>query len=93
MNTSNLPSHAVRFRRFFYGNQPDEVGIAFVGSLAECREFMGQDAESIYRTRHNESGPWRLRIVNTSSLRPYAIQQAEDAMQEQIYREACGYRV
>lgn len=88
MNISNLPSHAVRSRQFYYGTQPDGVGIAYVGTLAECREFIRADGENIYRTAHNESGPWRLRIVTTASLSPYAITQAENAAQERAYHEA-----
>jgi hypothetical protein len=91
MNTSNLPSHAVRSRQFYYGMQPDVVGIAYVGTLAECKDFISQDAENVYRTAHNESGRWRLRIVNTASLRPFAIMQAENAWQQRAYREACSY--
>lgn len=88
MKTS-LPSHAVRSRQFYYGNQPDSVGITYVGTLAECQEFIRADGENVYRTEHNESGRWRLRIVTTASLGPYAIMQAENALQERAYHEAC----
>jgi len=83
MNTNNnLPSHAVRARRFYYG-QKEETSIAFVGALAECKEFIRLDNEEVYRTSHNESGRWVLRIVATNSLSPYARLQADHKMDEQ----------
>ena len=89
MKSSNLPSHAVRSRQFYFGKMPDSVGIAYVGTLAECQEFIRADGENIYRTAHNEAARWRLRIVTTASLSPYAIMQAENAQQERAYHEAC----
>ena len=83
MNLSTLPSHCIRARRFFYGPQPDKISIAFLGTLAECREFIRRDVDEIYRTDHNESGRWRLRIVTTNSLRPYALRDAEYRYQVQ----------
>jgi len=85
MNNKILPSHAVRARSYYYGPK-EETSIAFVGSLAECREFIRLDNEEIYRTSHNESGRWTLRIVTMNSLRPYARDQAEYKMQEQEMR-------
>ena len=83
---TTLPSHAVRSRRFFYGPSADEIGIAFVGTLAECRKFIADDNAEIYHTRHNESGRWSLRIVTTNSLRPYAHQSADQRLSAQSYR-------
>jgi hypothetical protein len=82
--TSQFPSHAVRSRKFFYG--PSEtIGIAFVGTLAECRSFIAKDSAEIYRTEHNESGRWSLKVVTTASLRPAALRDAEYRMEVQAY--------
>ena len=59
---------------------------AFVGTLAECKEFIRLDNEEIYRTSHNEAGRWSLRIVTTNSLRPYARQEAKYKLDEQAMR-------
>ena len=86
MNTTNqLPSHAVRARRFFYGPK-EETSIAFCGTLAECKEFIRLDDAETYRTSHNESGRWRLRIVTTASLSPYALLDAERKAEEQSWK-------
>ena len=82
--TSELPSHAVRSRKFFYGPS-ENVGIAFVGTLAECRDFITADNAEIYRIEHNESGRWSLKVVTTASLRPYALREAEYRQQVQAY--------
>ena len=89
MNTKTtiLPSHCVRARRFFYG-PAEKTSIAFVGTLDECREFIRADDAEIYRTSHNESGRWTLRIATTNSLRPYARQQADQCYNEQVLRFA-----
>ena len=86
-NTTILPSHCVRARRYFYG-PAETTSIVFVGSLAECREFISADDAEIYYTSHNESGRWTLRIVTTNSLRPYARQQADQCYSEQMLRVA-----
>ena len=89
MNTKTIiiPSHCVRARRYFYG--PSETtSIVFVGSLAECREFIRADDAEIYHTSHNESGRWTLRIATTNSLRHYARQQADQCYNEQMLRVA-----
>ena len=83
-NTALLPSHCVRARRYFYG-QAEETSIVFVGTLTECREFIRKDNAEIYRTSHNESGRWTLRIATTNSLRPYARQQAEQCYYDQNF--------
>ncbi len=85
MSNKTLPSHAVRARRFYFGPK-EKTSIAFVGTLAECKEFIRLDNEEIYRTSHNESGRWTLRIVTTNSLRPYARREAEDKLIEQSMR-------
>ena len=85
MIDKTLPSHAVRARRFYYGPS-EKTLIAFVGTLAECKEFIRLDNDEIYRTSHNESGRWTLRIVTTNSLRPYARQEAECKLDEQAMR-------
>ena len=80
-----IPSHAVRARRFYYGPM-EKLSIAFVGTLAECKEFIRTDNAKIYRTSHNEAGRWTLRIVTTNSLRPYARQEAQWKLDEQAMR-------
>jgi hypothetical protein len=80
-----LPSHAVRSRRFFYGPK-EEVSIAFVGTLDECKKFIADDDDSVYHTAHNESGRWSLRVVTTASLSPSALRQAEYAAINQSHR-------
>ena len=80
--STTRPTHAVRYRRFFYGKQEDQVGIAFVGSLAECREFIREDDACIYYTSHNEVGRCHLHTVRTASLRPYALEQARRLHEE-----------
>ncbi len=84
MKTKTLPSHAVRARRFFYGPS-EKVSIAFVGSLAECKEFIRAQSARTYCTSPNESGRWSLRIVRTNSLRPYALLEAEYKTEEQSW--------
>ena len=75
MNTT-LPTHAVRYRRFFYGKQADQVGIAFLGTLAECREFIREDNACIYYRSHDEVGRCHLHTVRTASLRQNALLEA-----------------
>lgn len=72
----NLPSHAVRSRRFFFGPK-EKVAIAFVGTLAECKKYVSDNNASVYHTSHNESGRWSLRIVRINALRPWALRDAE----------------
>ena len=87
--TNVLPSHCVRARRYFFG--PSEItSVVFVGTLAECRDFIRADDAKVYRTAHNESGRWSLRIVTTNSLRPYARQQAAQCYHEQMLLAACA---
>jgi hypothetical protein len=83
--TNQLPTHAVRARRFFYGPK-EETSIAFTGTLAECKEFIRLDDAEIYRTSHNESGRWRLRVVTTASLSPSALVDAERRAVEQSWK-------
>jgi len=82
---NELPSHAVRARRFFYGPR-QETCIAFVGSRDECIEFVERDKKAIYYLGHNESGRWDLRIVTTKSLSPSARAKAEFKFWEQSQR-------
>jgi hypothetical protein len=84
----NLPSHAVRSRRFFYGPTSDKIGIAFLGTLAECKKFIADDDATIYHTSHNESGRWLLRIVRTNTLSQSAIWDAERRMEIQSWDNA-----
>ena len=77
-----LPSHAVRYRRSYYGKQADQVGIAYVGTLSECREYIREDNACIYYTSHNEVGRCLLRTVRMASLRPYALEQARRLFEE-----------
>jgi len=84
MKTITLPTHAVRAWRLFYGPAA-ETSIAFVGSMAECRKFISDDNEEIYRTSHNESGRWTLKTVTTYSLSPHAKLQAEQKNEEQSW--------
>ena len=79
----NLHSHAVRSRKFFYGPQ-ETVGIAFVGTLAECKAWVKASESAIYYTSHNESGRWSLKIVTTNSLSPHARTKAAHKQMEQI---------
>jgi hypothetical protein len=78
----NLPSHAVRSRQFFYCQQ-QKVGIAFVGTLAECKAWVKASDSAIYYTSHNESGRWSLKIVTTNSLSPHARTEAAHKQMEQ----------
>lgn len=71
-----LPSHCVRARRYFFGPR-ETCSIVYTGTRAECAEFISRDDAEVYRTSHNEAGRWSLRIVTTASLRPSALQQAE----------------
>ena len=82
MSTTTLPTHAVRYRRFFYGKQADQVGIAFVGTLAECKEFIREDNACIYYTSHNEVGRCHLHTVRTASLRQHALLEARRLFEE-----------
>lgn len=79
-----LPTHAIRSRRFFYGPK-EEIGIAFVGTLTECKAWIKADDAEIYRTAHNESGRWALKIIRTNQLRPYAILDAKRKLEEQSW--------
>ncbi len=78
----NLHSHAVRSRKFFYGPK-ETVGIAFVGTLAECKAWVKASESAIYYTSHNESGRWSLKIVTTNSLSPHARTEAAHKQMEQ----------
>ena len=78
----NLHSHAVRSRKFFYGPK-EKLGIAFVGTLAECKAWVKSSDSAIYYTTHNESGRWTLKIVTTNSLSPFAREQAAHKQMEQ----------
>jgi hypothetical protein len=78
----NLHSHAVRSRKFFYGPQ-EKVGIAFVGTLAECKAWVKASDSAIYYTTNNESGRWSLKIVTTNSLSPHARTEAAHKQMEQ----------
>lgn len=78
----NLHSHAVRSRSFYFGSQ-DKVGIAFVGTLAECKAWVKASDSSTYYTSNNESGRWSLKIVTTNSLRPNARTMAAHKQYEQ----------
>jgi hypothetical protein len=80
-----LPTHCVRARRFFYGPK-EECTIAFVGTLDGCRAFIDADNREVYRTSNGESGRWRLKIVRTNSLRPYALLDAKRKLLEQDWR-------
>jgi hypothetical protein len=82
MKTKTLPPHCVRARQFFYG-PTETTSIAFVGTLAECKEFIQLDDKEVYRTSHNESGRWVLKIVTTNSLSPSARRNAEYKIEEQ----------
>lgn len=87
MNTkSALPSHAVRARRFLFGPS-EKVSIAFVGTRAECKEFITRDLEKPYYTANDESGRWSLKIVTTNSLSPYARSEAEYKLIEQLQKQ------
>ena len=79
----DLHSHAVRSRKFFYNSQPDQIGIAFVGTLAECKAWVAASDGATYYTDHNESGRWSLKIVTTNSLSPYARTEAAHKQMEQ----------
>lgn len=80
----SLPTHAIRSRRFFYGPK-EEISIAFVGTRAECKEWIKADDATIYHTAHNESGRWALKIIRTNQLRPYALLEAERKFEEQSW--------
>ena len=80
--STTLPTHAVRYRRSFYGRQADQVGIAFVGTLAECREYIREDNACIYYCSHNEVGRCHLHTVRTASLSPYALLDARRLFEE-----------
>lgn len=82
MSTSTLPTHAVRYRRSFYGKQADQVGIAYVGTLSECREYIREDDACIYYTSHNEVGRCHLHTVRTASLRQHALLEARQLFEE-----------
>lgn len=71
-----LPSHAVRERRFFYDSVADDVRIAFVGTLAQCRKYIRTAEAGTYHLGHNESGRPALHVVRTASLSPWAMAQA-----------------
>jgi len=86
----NLHSHAVRSRKFFYGPQ-EKVGIAFVGTLAECKAWVKASDSAIYYTSHNESGRWSLKIVTTNSLSPHARTEAAHKQMEQVDEIAQWY--
>ena len=79
----NLHSHAVRSRKFFYGPK-ETVGIAFVGTLAECKAWVKASDSAIYYTSHNEAGRWSLKIVKTDSLSRHARTEAAHKQMEQI---------
>jgi len=79
----NLHSHAVRSRKFFYGPK-ETVGIAFVGTLAECKAWVKASESAIYYTTNNESGRWSLKIVTTNSLSPHARTEAAHKQMEQM---------
>ena len=78
----DLHSHAVRSRKFFYGPQ-EKVGIAFVGTLAECKAWVAASDSATYYTSNNESGRWSLKIVTTNSLSPLARTEAAHKQMEQ----------
>jgi hypothetical protein len=78
----DLHSHAVRSRKFYYGSK-DKLGIAFVGTLAECKAWVKASDASIYYTSNNESGRWSLKIVTTNSLSPHARTMAAHKQYEQ----------
>lgn len=80
MNNKTIPTHAVRARRFFYGPK-ETTSIVFVGTLAECREYIARPGT--YYLAHNESGAPTYKIVTTNSLSPFARQQAEQTAWEQ----------
>jgi hypothetical protein len=79
----NLHSHAVRSRKFFYGPQ-EKVGIAFVGTLAECKAWVAASNSAIYYTSQNEAGRWSLKIVKTDSLSRHARTEAAHKQMEQM---------
>jgi len=79
----DLHSHAVRSRKFFYNSQPDQIGIAFVGTLAECKAWVKASNSAIYYTSYNEAGRWALKIVTTNSLSPHARTEAAHKQMEQ----------
>jgi hypothetical protein len=79
----NLHSHAVRSRKFFYGTQ-QTVGIAFVGTLAECKAWVAASNSAIYYTSQNEAGRWSLKIVKTDSLSRHARTEAAHKQMEQM---------
>ena len=81
-NEIALPSHAVRATRFFYGPSIKK-SIAFVGDLAECREFIKMDGEAIYHLGHNESSRSDLKIVTRNSLSASAWQDAQHVKYDQ----------
>jgi len=79
MNTTEIITHVVRARRFFYGPE-EQTSYQFRGTLSECKQWVfGSEAE-VYRTAHNESGRPTYRIVRIDSLGKYARAQAECAM-------------
>jgi len=86
----NLHSHAVRSRKFFYGPQ-EKVGIAFVGTLVECKAWVKASDSAIYYTTNNESGRWSLKIVTTNSLSPHARTEAAHKQMEQVDEIAQWY--
>jgi hypothetical protein len=86
----NLHSHAVRSRQFFYGQQ-QKVGIAFVGTLAECKAWVAASNSAIYYTSHNEAGRWSLKIVKTDSLSRHARTEAAHKQMEQVDEIAQWY--
>jgi hypothetical protein len=86
----NLHSHAVRSRKFFYGTQ-QTVGIAFVGTLAECKAWVAASNSAIYYTTNNESGRWSLKIVTTNSLSRHARTEAAHKQMEQVDEIAQWY--
>jgi hypothetical protein len=77
MNTE-LPSHAVKALRFFYGPQK-LTSIVFAGTHEECAEFVQKSDSQIYYLAHNESDRWTLKIVTINSLKGRSYLNALDA--------------
>jgi hypothetical protein len=75
---TELPSHAVRALRFFYGPQK-LTSIVFAGSYEECAEFIQKSDSQIYYLAHNESDRWTLKVVTMNSLSGRSYQNALEA--------------
>ena len=70
-------THAVIATRTFYG-PATRRDVLYVGTLAECREWVSDFDARVYRTQHNETGRPTLRLATRKSLSAHLATAAMD---------------